>query len=410
MHFFDKDIGDTLCFLLSLLNRYILNKQEILTLIDKYLAGSASAEEENLLVTMFDSFQITEEWDEKELGSKALMEAKMKKRLTAAVKKSRSKTRLQTLHPWLEIAASIVLILTIGLYLSRDYFVTKSTTVVTKMDSIKNDIVPGRDMATLTLADGSIVPLDDSAGKQILLTNGVSIQKAANGQLVYTIAEGLSAGNKPLDAIFNTLSTPKGGQYQVVLPDGSRVWLNAESSIRFPTVFVGVDREVTLSGEAYFEVAKDKSKPFKVHVEGMEVEVLGTHFNISAYGEERISTTLMEGAVKVKHGTNNILLQPGQLAHLNKRDGAIKTMPADIEATMAWKNGYFMFDNENIRSIMTKLSRWYNAEITYVGNMEGKNFSAKISKRSNISEVLEMLELTGIIHFKIEGRRVTVMN
>src|SRR5690606_14508764 len=184
-----KDVGDTLCFLLSLLNHYILNKQEILKLIDKYLAGNASAEEENQLVKMIDSFQITEEWDDKELGSKVLLEAKMKDRLTAAVEKARLKkgSRLQILYPWFKIAASVVLMVTIGLYLSREHFLKKDISTMTKTDNIKNDIAPGTDVATLTLADGSIVPLDDSTGKQILQANGVCIQKTANGQLVYTM-------------------------------------------------------------------------------------------------------------------------------------------------------------------------------------------------------------------------------
>jgi len=385
-----------------------LTKQEVLALIDKYLTGETSSEEEDVLMMLIESFQTTDEWDEDELGSRVLLEAKLKDRLDSALRKRRAEKKkwLPFLYPWLKIAAFVVLLLSVGVYFLRGHRVKKNTTVISKVERVINDISPGGDIATLTLADGSVIPLNDSTEQQVFQTGGTYIQKTKNGQLVYTPEDDTEERTKEL--AFNVLSTPKGGQYQVILPDGSRVWLNAESSLRFPTTFIGDERKVELKGEAYFEVAKHKGTHFIVSTKGTEVEVLGTHFNVNAYEEGNIATTLVEGAVKVNSGPNNVVLRPGQVARSNGKQ--IEKTKADVEAVTAWKNGYFVFENENIQSIMLKLSRWYDAEVEYEGNMSGKNFNARISRRSNISEVLEMLELTGIIQFKIEGRKVTVMN
>jgi ferric-dicitrate binding protein FerR (iron transport regulator) len=202
-----------------------------------------------------------------------------------------------------------------------------------------------------------------------------------------------------------------GGQYQLLLPDGSKVWLNSGSSIRFPTAFIGKERVVELKGEAFFDIKENKKMPFIVRTNNsMDIKVLGTQFNVMAYEDEKsINTTLLEGSVQILKETGSTYLEPGQAAVLNKGSGKIKVAPADIEDAVAWKNGYFIFSNENIESIMRKVSRWYNVEIEYQGNLNNKDFVGTISRDKNISELLKMLELTGAIHFRIEGRRVTVM-
>jgi len=209
---------------------------------------------------------------------------------------------------------------------------------------------------------------------------------------------------------FNTISTPVGGQYTVVLPDGSKVWLNAASSLKFPTAFTGTERRVELTGEGYFEVAKNKHMPFKVNFNREEVEVLGTHFNISAYPDEAVTrTTLLEGSVRISKNNIKKILVPGQQAISSMQTGGFNIAEVNTDEAIAWKNGLFLFHNENIRSIMKKIARWYNVDVNYQGSFTNQEYGGRISQSKNLSEILKNLELTGTIHFKIEGRRVTVM-
>jgi ferric-dicitrate binding protein FerR (iron transport regulator) len=209
---------------------------------------------------------------------------------------------------------------------------------------------------------------------------------------------------------FHTLVTPRGGQYQLLLPDGSKVWLNAASSVRFPTSFSGKERHVELTGEAYFEIAKDASRPFRVDAPGgMQVEVLGTHFNIMSYTDENaINTTLLEGSVKVREGSVSSLLRPGEQASLNKASDGISVSNADVDETIAWKNGLFRFEGATIEAVMKQIARWYDVEVIYKGSVS-KHFRGMISRSVDISQVIKMLELTSEVHFKIDGKTITVM-
>ena len=193
--------------------------------------------------------------------------------------------------------------------------------------------------------------------------------------------------------------------------DGSKVWLNSGSTLRFPTSFVGSERIVELKGEAYFDITKNSKMPFLVRTNNaMDIKVLGTQFNVMAYDDEKnINTTLIEGSVEVLKGSGKTMLKPGQEAILNRGSGNIKVAEADLEQAIAWKNGYFIFYNENIESIMRKVSRWYNVDVVYQGNLSNKDFVGTISRNKNVSELLKMLELTGAVHFSIDGRRITVM-
>ncbi|MDR6782383.1 transmembrane sensor [Pedobacter africanus] len=270
-----------------------------------------------------------------------------------------------------------------------------------------DDVGPGGNKAILTLADGSEISLTDADDGELISQSGITITKTRDGALVYTAGDVKSGAAQQ----YNTISTPAGGQYQINLPDGSKVWLNAMSSLKYPTVFNETDRKVTLSGEAYFEIAKDQQRPFTVASNGagnaQEVTVLGTHFNINSYTDEVATrTTLLEGRVKVASGTNSKMIKPGQQSTVS--DGIV-VAEVDVNQVLDWKNNSFYFADENIRTIMRKLARWYDLNVEYKGKVPDFGFGAEISRTKKLSEVLKALETTGKVHFKIEGRRVTVM-
>ena len=309
------------------------------------------------------------------------------------------------------VAASILAMLTVGLYFYTNRTIDTQL-VLSESQNIKEKsiIKPGGDKAVLTLSDGSKIILEDA--KKGLLANqaGVSIQKTADGELLYSFAKNLNSVSEalPEDVIYNKIETPFGGKYQINLPDGSKVWLNSASTLRFPALFSGNTREVELNGEAYFDVAKNPNKPFKVITKDQIVEVLGTQFNINSYSdEETFKTTLIEGSVKIIYKDRVVLLSPGQQFQPNMKSS--KVIEADTEEVTAWKNGYFLFKDEDIRSIMRKISRWYNVEVNYSGNIPDVGFGGNISRSKDINEVLNVLQLTNAVHFKVEERRITVM-
>ena len=237
------------------------------------------------------------------------------------------------------------------------------------------------------------------------------LEKKADGSIVYVSGQGISVPSDTM--VFHEISTPRGGQYQVILSDGTRVWLNAETTLRFPVVFSGADRHVDLLGEAYFEVAKDQRRPFRVMTAGSLVEVFGTHFNVNAYADEAaVRTTLLEGRVGVRpssgaSGHTLRMLSPGQQASV-KPDGTVRVDDrADTEEAIAWKNGRFHFNSADIRAIMRQIARWYDAEVVFEGNPE-LHFTGQITRRDEVSRVLQMMEMTGEVRFRIEGRKIIV--
>ncbi|MDP4214004.1 MAG: DUF4974 domain-containing protein [Bacteroidota bacterium] len=273
-----------------------------------------------------------------------------------------------------------------------------------------NSLPPGGNKAILTLGDGSKIVLDSAANGLITHQGTVKIIKRANGELSYSDPEG-----KPAEIFYNMMTTPRGGEYELSLPDGSRAWLNATSSIRYPTSFAGERREVEISGEVYFEIARNSAMPFvvKVHREmagkkDMEITVLGTHFNVMAYPDEpEITTTLLEGKVSLTNGSANIVLRPGQQAKLENTAG-FAVEEADVDKAVAWTTGFFQFENMNIYSIMRQLSRWYDVEVSYSVKDYGRLFGGRINRNLNLPEVLSVLEANNI-HFRIEGRKITVL-
>jgi ferric-dicitrate binding protein FerR (iron transport regulator) len=304
---------------------------------------------------------------------------------------------------WARIAVAAAILLLIGsTALIRFMLNKKPAPVPAVVTQAAVSVAPGSNKALLTLANGSTITLDSSA-RQVIQQGQTTIRQYG-GQLQYT------AGNTTATASYNILRTPAGGQYQLTLPDGSKVWLNASSSLRFPTAFNGSERNVELTGEAYFEVAKHAGMPFKVVANDVTIEILGTHFNVNAYADEqRIATTLLEGAVKVNNGDQAVVLKPGQQAVYSRATHDLRSGAADTEGAVAWKNGYFKFSNENIRSVMRKIARWYDVDIEYRGDVSDKALWGTISRFENIPEVLDMLEMTGTMHFRMEGRKVIVM-
>jgi transmembrane sensor len=272
--------------------------------------------------------------------------------------------------------------------------------------SAPQEIHPGVNTAILTLSNGKKIDLSKAGNGKIVNQPGLQVFKTASGQITYKVT---AEPNSKHNLQTNNISVPKGGQWQVILPDSSKVWLNSASSLDYPATFARQkERLVHLNGEAYFEVAKDKQHPFIVKTDKQTVEVLGTHFNINSYDDEQaVKTTLAEGSVRVAMiGGKTKTLAPGQQAVL--WNNKLSVSDANIEEALAWKNGYFRFNDENIQSIMRKLSRWYNIDVQYDSNINNQGLNGKISRFKNISQVLKALEATKTVHFKVEGRRVTV--
>lgn len=293
--------------------------------------------------------------------------------------------------PWKWVAAAAVVLLA-GVYFWNQQKPVIEQTVV---PGLVNDVRPGTSKAILTLGDGSTVTLDSAGNKMI----GQGIRQAG-GQLEYGEQAAVS---------FNTLTTPKGGQFQITLADGTKIWLNAASSLRYPTAFAGGTRKVEVTGEAYFEVAKHATMPFIVQINAQTaVEVLGTSFNINAYtNEASIKTTLIEGAVRLTVNEQSRTLSPGQQAQVNSQGEIRLIEKADLDEALAWKHEIFYFRNADLQAVMRQLERWYDVEISYSGKIPERRFQGEIQRNLNLSDVLEGLKNTEI-NFSIEGRKIIV--
>lgn len=294
------------------------------------------------------------------------------------------------------VAASVIIAVGAWIYF---FYIQKDDTVKPMADNIITDIQPGSDKATLTLENGKTIILDNTS-------NDTSI----NGQLRILQQEGeikYSEGTNEGPMAYHVLTIPRKGQYKLVLPDGSKVWLNAASSIRYPVAFNSIERKVYVSGEAYFEVAKDKTKPFRVVANDMLVEALGTAFNINAYGDEPIvSATLVEGSILVTEGAAENVLKPGQQAKISGNEMTVVNVNAD--EVIAWKNNQFKFNDLPLDAILRQVARWYDAEIVYE-QKTSDHFNAEVSRDVPVSKLLHILELTNRAHFKIEGNKIIVL-
>lgn len=387
--------------------------QHILPLIEKYLAGAATEDEKAAVNHWYQSYQDADvEIFTNEVNSKEQTELRIKERLLASIREYKNETGKGMNKWWLRYAAAILLFGTAIYFFIGYNNDKKQDTVIAKTQVDKTEkIVPGGNKALLTLADGSTIILDSAANGLLSQQGGIKVQKLDNGLLAYSINGKLVTEND--QAFYNTITTPRGGQYQVTLSDGTKVWLNAASSIHFPVVFTGSERKVEITGEAYFEVAKNKAMPFKVTAGSSEVEVLGTHFNINSYTDEpSIKTTLLEGMVKVTvpvlgASQSAEFLQPGQQAAINKQGRISVIKNADLEEAVAWKNGRFQFKSADLKSILRQISRWYDADIEYKGNVD-MHFSGQLPRNDNVNKVFEKLALTGEVNFMVEGKKIIV--
>ncbi|EHQ25937.1 FecR family protein [Mucilaginibacter paludis] len=300
--------------------------------------------------------------------------------------------------PRIAAAASLLLCLSVGAY-----FITRQNTVSNNTHSQAAVIMPGSNRAVLTLGNGRQIVLTGAQNGQLAAEGGATINKTADGNVVYNSAQAVQVSEA---LTYNTMATPRGGQYHLTLEDGTGVWLNAASSIKYPTAFTGNERRVEITGEAYFEVAHNAAKPFRVVFNGQTVEVLGTHFNINAYADEPAAkTTLLEGKVKLTAQGYAAMLLPGQEAAL--AGGGYNVKEADVEQAIAWKNGLFHFDNTDVKTLMRQVARWYDVEVAYEGKITDYKFAGDLRRNTNLANVLQIFEQGGI-HFRIEGRKLIV--
>jgi len=381
------------------------NRQELIQIFQKYLDGNATPEEQRFVEAWYESFGkdggITNSYTEEQLGQmEARMEYELKKRMEA----SRPRPLWKSLHRLVtpsRVAAAVFLILSLAgaWYIMSNQGSKETITDESTLHAI--DLPPGSDQGILTLTDGSQIVLGSVSTGMLARQGNTLIQKIEDGLVTYT------GEDASLEPGLNTLTVPSGGKYSLVLPDGSRVWLNAESSITFPTAFSGRKRSVKISGEVYFDVAKDPARPFIVQVgNNRQIRVLGTQFNVNAYSdEEEITTTLLEGSVEILPGGNAglaVRLNPGEQAAFSETGQISVRHGVNTDEIVAWKNGIFQFEKADIQSVMRQISRWYNVEVVYEGPLPDRNFSGKIDRQSNASEALDILRFTGL-NFRIDA-------
>lgn len=384
-----------------------MTEDQYLALCEKYLRGDLTPEEEILIR----DYQVnTGLLDEHLAGINTIDKERLRELLYHKLQTSlhRQDAPIVKMRRWpYTAAAAVLLFIAVGLYVTNSNKTTKSSRIAAVDNTSKNDIRPGSDKAVLTLANGNTITLGDAQNGVLSKQGSTAISKSGNGIIIRNSDRNK---NQEADNAMNTITIPRGGKYNITLVDGTKIWLNSASALSFPATFAGTERKVTLTGEAYFEVAKNKTMPFKIDVNGKQVvEVLGTHFNINAYTDEQsISTTLLEGSVKINYRNRSTLIRPGQMA-VNNSDQDITVKPANIDEVMAWKNDSFIFNNENITSIMKKISRWYDVDVVFKGDMANVNLDGNFSRSKGLSSLLKNIELVNKVRFVTEERRITVI-
>lgn len=378
-----------------------MSHEKAKALLEKYKTDSLSTTEKALVEKWLFSYQI----EGPDLSEDTI--EGISKDIWKELQSAKVKTRI--LWPRIAVAACLLFALAAGLYFYLDQ---GNSSQVRLRDVAISGISPGGNKAILTLSNGEKISLSDANKGELAKQSGILISKTSDGQLVYEVNgdEEHASG----EIRYNTVETPRGGQYQVNLPDGSRVWLNAATSLKFPLSFANLnERKVELKGEAYFEVEKDARRPFIVQSEKQAIRVLGTHFNVNSYADDQnAKTTLLEGSVKVA-GLNALednyrILVPGQQAQIGSDPNSIRVIKVDVQGETAWKNGLFSFEDTPIENIMKQISRWYDVEVVYKDNVAGKTVWGSITRYAEVTKVLSILERTGKIHFKVEGRRIIV--
>jgi ferric-dicitrate binding protein FerR (iron transport regulator) len=392
-----------------------MKQKDALELLTKYRSGACTDEEKALLEAWY------LEWRD-EAPDPRPEELKAAREKTWKDLSTRNEWKKAPSFPYRYAAAAVF---TLCLLSAGLWFIEKNPTekIAQHMTApvVAHDAVPGKNKAMLTLADGKVITLDEAKNGKLAEVEGIDIRKTADGQIVYEVAAvRAEASNADAPLEYNEISTPRGGQYRVTLPDGTNVWLNAASSVKYPVKFLENVRRVELTGEGYFEVSKVRSAhgmriPFVVDTPTESVEVLGTRFNINAYEDEAgVKTTLLEGSVRVsiKQGENqpaagSLLLVPDQQSVL--AEGKLILHNVNAEEMMAWKDGYFNFDHADIKTIMRQLARWYDLEVVYKGEVSPNTFSGKVYRNMNLSKVLEVLSFSQV-NFRIEGKKIMIFS
>lgn len=380
-------------------------------LMEQFISGEITPEGKTILLEMLDNPQYSEEldailrenYDSVEIPTvspdvtKKFIEELRKKMDVSSKTEESSAIRLFNWRK-IAVAASVLVAIGIGTLVLLQKREQSPVTIVSKES---NDKEPGKTGAILTLSDGSKIVLD-SAGNGLLANQNNTAVSKNNSGVVY------KAGSGAL-VVYNTMTTPRARQYNLELSDGTKVWLNASSSITFPTSFATNERKVILTGEAYFEVAKDKTRPFRVSVNDMQVNVLGTHFNVNAYDDEAaVNTTLLEGSVLLTEKGQKVLLKPGQQGQKQKLGVIVVNDNVNLEEVMGWKNGVFYFDNASLQTILRQVSRWYDVDVVFEKGVPSRTFEGEIQRNLQLSQVLKILEKNKV-HFKIEGKILRVM-
>lgn len=382
-----------------------MDQERLQELLDKFAEGKCTTEEIAELQQWYDNLSLYKKSDPPlaKGNDDAFLEQKygdFRQLIAEPSTETNPAKRLWNIR-WLQIAAGLALFTSLYFLMWYDKRPKENAGVPT--ESTGDDIAPGTNMAFLTLSTGERILLDSAAKGIVALQGGTEVRKVDSGRIEYKAALGQQEA-----VLYNMVSTPRGGQYQVTLPDGSKIWLNAASSIRYPTVFTGNERTVDVTGEVYFEVAKNSSMPFKVRMRHQtEVEVLGTHFDVNAYDDEgKITTTLLEGSVRVTANGQSKQIHPGQRATSEHNNIVVTDVP-DATTTIAWKDGYFHFDNATIESVMRQISRWYNIEVSYKGTATIENLTGRISRNTNLATVLDLLRSAGI-KFEMNNRVIII--
>ncbi|EFK58299.1 FecR family protein [Sphingobacterium spiritivorum] len=380
----------------------MLTKEEYIRLYEKYQQGLCTEEEYIMLESYEDSFELEEtNWNEMRMGKKEDVKRRIHGKIKDHIKISHFR-KYKILYRGIQTAAA-VLILCFGAYWLWNLKDDSGNNLRAKV--VNKKILPGGNKATLTLDNGTEVDLNALKTGDLTFEGQVVASKNAEGQLTYDQPSSVAS-----KISYHVLRTPRGGQYQIDLSDGTRVWLNAESSVRFPTSFTGEERVVEITGEVFFDVQKQNGKPFIVKTADQKITVLGTRFNVNAYVEESsVQTSLIEGKILLDVNSKRYNLNPGQRTTYDKGSKRVDTETFNPKEILAWQSGNFFFDAEGIESIMRKIARWYDVEIVYQGDMKDKIFSGTISRFGEVQDVLDMLALTGSVKFRIEGRRIYVM-
>jgi transmembrane sensor len=383
-----------------------MTRDEYLELYERYLSGNAEPDEIETLFAYKDKFDIAQFDDEVMIPNQESIKTRIYAQIEQQISEPEQTRRFIGSRFWWSVAASLFFLSFATLYFVKNH-AAKTQNKPVQIAKVVAPILPGTNKAILVLSNGGKIDLNQTANGRISQAGKVVITKLKNGKLQYE--KNIIASDKDVEVTYNTIITPKGGQYQVVLPDGTSVCLNAASSLKYPTAFVGSERHVELNGEAYFEVTKNKNMPFTVSAGAVNVKVLGTHFDISAYDDDPSNkTTLLEGSVILTKGDQKVALVPGQQAVAEKTNSQIQLNTVNVADAVAWKNGYFSFRKENIKSSMRKIARWYDVDVDYQGEVSNKFLGGTVSRTQDIKELLSYMELTGIAHFKINERRIIV--